>query len=36
MSLVLLQTQYGPYGSEVYQIQTAVENTSGILSRLKF
>ncbi|MBB2496679.1 methyl-accepting chemotaxis protein [Aquipseudomonas ullengensis] len=35
MSLVLLQIQAGLYGSKVYQIQTAVENTTGILKRFQ-
>ena len=34
MTLVLSQVKQGLYNAKVYQIQTAVENTSGILKRL--
>ena len=33
MALVLLQIRAGLYGAKLYQIQTAVENTAGILQR---
>ncbi|MEK1938947.1 MAG: methyl-accepting chemotaxis protein [Pseudomonas sp.] len=35
MALVLVQVQQGLYNAKVYQIQTAVENTRGILKRLQ-
>nr|WP_159985187.1 methyl-accepting chemotaxis protein [Pseudomonas sp. Irchel 3E13] len=33
MALVLVQIRAGLYGAKIYQIQTAVENTAGILQR---